>query len=158
MFWTSILSYFTDSSRIIAVYALITLIILKESFDNQKVDCMQQTRSKTSTIDANNICKNRILYNFSSLEGYYENDLYEEDLILSSAKLTINLKDFTSDNNYFIVSYLCAVHVIVILSTTAVLPHLLPISFYLINERTSNHFNEWKYFSYSSIYEIFMCF
>ena len=37
MLWTSVVSHFTDSSRIAAVYATITLIILKESFDNQKV-------------------------------------------------------------------------------------------------------------------------
>lgn len=44
---------------------------------------------------------------------------------------------------------------IVILSTTAISPHLLPVSFYLINKKRSNHFSEWKYFSYSSVYEIF---
>ena len=157
MLLTSIVSYFTDSSRIAAVYAIITLIILKESFDNQKVDCIEIESDKiTGSVNLSNICKNRILYNFSSLKGYYEDEEYKYKLIQSSAKLTINLEDFTSDNNYLIVPYLYAVHIIIIiLSTTAISPHLLPISFYLINDRTGNHFNEWEYFSYSSVYDIF---
>ena len=144
MLWTSIVSYFTDSSRIAAVYAIITLMILKESFDNQKVDCMTQTEFKSSGINPNNVCKNRILYNFPSLKDYYEGELHKEKLILSSAKKVVNLEDFTSDSNYFIAPQLYAIHVIVILSTAAISPHLLPISFHLINKRTSNHFNEWE--------------
>ena len=153
---TSIVSYFTDSSRIAAVYAIITLIILKESFDNQKVDCMSHLeKDKSTNININNVCQNRILYSFSSLKEYYKDEGYRHKLIQSSSKLTINIEYFTSYSNYFLVPYLHAIYIIIILSTTAISPHLLPISFYLINDRTTNHFIEWEYFSYSSVYEIF---
>lgn len=62
MLWTSKVSYFTVSSRTAAVHPIIILIILKELFDNQIVDCMEQTQDKrATTLDSNNICKNRIL-------------------------------------------------------------------------------------------------
>ena len=61
MLCTSIVSYFTDSSRIAAGYLVITLIILKESFDNQKVDCIGiEPNKRTGFVNVNNICKNRI--------------------------------------------------------------------------------------------------
>ena len=40
MSWISIVSYFTDSWVVANIYAFITLIILKESFDSQRVKCM----------------------------------------------------------------------------------------------------------------------
>ena len=48
--------------------------------------------------------------------------------------------------NYFVISYIYGTYVIVILSTAAISPHLLPISFYLINKKTSNYFKEWDLF------------
>ena len=58
MLRTSIVSYFADSSRIATVYAIITLIILKESFDNQKVDCMSHLeKDKSTNINVNNVCQ-----------------------------------------------------------------------------------------------------
>ena len=68
---------------------------------------------------------------------------------------TQNVNDFTTDKNYFIIRYVCGIHVIVILSTTAISPHLLPISFYLINKKTSIYFKERGLFSYSTIYSLF---
>ena len=53
------------------------------------------------------------------------------------------------------IPYIYATHFIVILSTTAITPHLLPISFYLINKETSNHFKELDVSSYSIIYSFF---
>ena len=49
--------------------------------------------------------------------------------------ITININDFTSDRNYFTISYVYGAHLILILSTAGVSPHLLPISFYLINKK-----------------------
>ena len=40
MSWIFIVSYFTDSWVVANIYAFITLIILKESFDSQRVRCM----------------------------------------------------------------------------------------------------------------------
>ena len=53
------------------------------------------------------------------------------------------------------VLYIYVTHFIVILATTAISPHLLPIWFYLINNETSNYFKEWDLFSYSIIYSSF---
>ena len=63
MLWISIVSYFTDSSRIAAVYSIITLIIFKKSFDIQKVICMQDINAAFKA-DMNDVCENRILYNY----------------------------------------------------------------------------------------------
>ena len=71
MLWTAIVSCFTDSSRIAAVYSILTLIILKESFDNQKVICMQDINAAFKA-DMNEVCENRILYNYSTKLGYYD--------------------------------------------------------------------------------------
>ena len=68
MLWTSIVSYCTDSSRIAAVYSIITLIILKKSFDNQLVICMQDINADFKA-DKNDVCENRILYNYSTKLG-----------------------------------------------------------------------------------------
>ena len=137
MFWTSIVSHFTDSSRIAAVYALITLIILKESFDNQKVIYMQDANAAFKG-DWNEVCiENRILYNYWTKPGYHDehNNQKSRDYSNSIKNKTININDFTTDKNYFVVPYIYEIHVIVLLSTTAISPHLLPISFHLLNKK-----------------------
>ena len=154
MLWTSIVSHFTDSSRIAAVYAIITL---KESFDNQKVIYMLDINAAFKG-DMNEVCENIILYNYSTKLGYYDEHNNQEwreysNLIKNE---TININDFTTDRNYFVIPYIYGTHVIVILSTTALSPHLLPISFYLINKKTSNYFKEWDLFSYSILYSFLM--
>ena len=156
MLWTAIVSCFTDSSRIAAVYSILTLIILKESFDNQKVICMQDINAAFKA-DMNEVCENRILYNYSTKLGYYDEHNNEESREYSDSlkNKTININDFTSDKNYFMIPYIYATHFVVILSTTAISPHLLPISFYLINKETSNYFKEWDLLSNSLIYSFF---
>ena len=154
MLWTSIVSHFTDSSRIATVYAIITL---KESFDNQKVIYMLDINAAFKG-DMNEVCENIILYNYSTKLGYYDEHNNQEwreysNLIKNE---TININDFTTDRNYFVIPYIYGTHVIVILSTTALSPHLLPISFYLINKKTSNYFKEWDIFSYSILYSFLM--
>ena len=136
MLWISIVSYFTDSSRIAAVYSIITLIIFKKSFDIQKVICMQDINAAFKA-DMNEVCENRILYNYSTKLGYYDehNNQESRDYANSIKNKTININDFTTDKNYFIVPYVYGIHIIVILSTTAISPHLLLISFYLINKK-----------------------
>lgn len=42
MSWLSILTYFADPSRVAIVYSILTLILLKESFINLKLECMQK--------------------------------------------------------------------------------------------------------------------
>ena len=156
MLWTSIVSYFPDSSKIAAIYAVATLIILKESFDNQRVKCMQDIDAVFKT-DMNEVCENRILYNYSTKLGYYDEHNNEESREYSDSlkNKTININDFTSDKNHFMIPYIYATHFVVILSTTAISPHLLPISFYLINKETSNYFKEWDLLSNSLIYSFF---
>ena len=156
MLWTSIVSYFPDSSKIAAIYAVATLIILKESFDNQRVKCMQDIDTVFKT-DMNEVCEKGILYNCSTKLGYYDEHNNEESRKYSDSlkNKTININDFTSDKNQFMIPYIYATHFVVILSTTAISPHLLPISFYLINKETSNYFKEWDLFSYSLIYSSF---
>ena len=156
MLWTSIVSYFPDSSKIAAIYAIITLIILKESFNNKRVKCMHDIDAAFKA-DMNEVCENRILYNYSTKLGYYDEHNNEESREYSDSlkNETININDFTSDKNYFMIPYVYATHFVVILSTTAISPHLLPISFYLINKEKSNNFKEWDLFSYSLIYSFF---
>ena len=156
MWWTSIVSYFPDSSKIAAIYAIITLIILKESLDNQKVKCMQDIDT-TFKADMNEVCENRILYNYSTKLGYYDEHNNEESREYSDSlkNKTTNINDCTSDKNYFMIPYIYATHFVAILSTTAISLHLLPISFYLINKKSSNYFKEWDLFSYSLIYSFF---
>ena len=62
----------------------------------------------------------------------------------SIKNVTININDFTSDRNYFTISYVYGAHLILILSTAGVSPHLLPISFYLIDKKTKYLFKEWN--------------
>ena len=71
MLWTSIVSYFTDSSKKAAVYPVITLTKLKESFDNQNVICMQDMNAAFKVV-MNDVCENRVLYNYSTKLGYYD--------------------------------------------------------------------------------------
>ena len=156
MLWTSIVSYFPDSSKIAAIYAVMTLIILKEPFDNQIVKCMQDINAAFK-VDMNEVCKNRILYDYLTKWGYYEEQNNQESRGYSDSlkNKTINVNDFTSDKNYFLVPYIYVTHFIVILASTAISPHLLPIWFHLINKETSNYFKEWDLFSYSIIYSFF---
>ena len=70
MIWTFIVSYFTDSSKIAAVCAIILLIILKKWFDNQQTECFFN-KEKDYSLSVNNICENRKLYNFSQSLAYY---------------------------------------------------------------------------------------
>ena len=62
----------------------------------------------------------------------------------SIKNITININDFTSDRNYFTISYVYGAHLILVLSTAGVSPHLLPISFYLIDKKTIYLFKEWN--------------
>ena len=71
MSWISIVSYFTDSSVVANIYAFITLIILKESFHNQRVRCMPHENIAFKE-DINELCENRILFNYSTKLGYYD--------------------------------------------------------------------------------------
>ena len=93
--------------------------------------------------DMNEVCENRILYNYSTKLGYYDEHNNQESREYGNLKNeTIIINDFTTDRNYFVIPYTYGTHVIVILSTTALSPHLLPISFYLINKKTSKYFKE----------------
>ena len=53
---------------------------------------------------------------------------------------------FTSESNYFIIC------------TTAVSPHLLQLSFHLMNEKTGTYFKEWHWMHYDVVYEFFVKF
>ena len=100
------------------------------------------------------VCENRMLYNYSSKLGYYNEHNNNDGKICNNSikkNKTTDLNDFTTSRNYFVVPYIYGTHVVVILATTAISPHLLPISFYLINKKTT-YFNEWKLFSYSTVY------
>ena len=154
MLWTSIVSYFPDSSKIAAIYVIITLIILKESFDNQRVKCMQDIGASFKA-DMNEVCENRIFYNYSTKLGCYDEHNEESREYSDLLKNKRNINDFTSDKNYFMIPYIYATHFVVILSTPAISPYLLPISFYLMNNETSNYFKEWDLFLYSLIYSFF---
>ena len=133
MLWRSIVSYFADSTRLAAIYAVID--------------------------DINKTCQKNVLFNYSTKLGYYDesndhnvNKEHSKDYSNSIQNITININDFTSDRNYFTISYIFGAHLILILSTAGVSLHLLPISFYLINKKTTCVFKEWNLLSYSSIY------
>ena len=92
--------------------------------------------------DINKTCQKRFLFNYSTKLGYYDenndhnvNKEHSRDYSNSIQNITININDFTSDRNYFTISYIYGAHLILILSTVRVSPHLLPISFYLINKK-----------------------
>ena len=143
MLWTSIMSYFADSSRLVAIYSFITLLILHDSFNNEELVCMQN-KDTPVIADVNKIFQERLLFNYSTKLGYDDesnerNDNKEHSRNCSNSikNITININDFTSDKNYFTISYIYGAHLILILSTAGVCPHLLPISFYLVNKKTS---------------------
>ena len=148
MSWLSIVSYFADSSRLAAIYAVITILILNDSFNNEELICMQN-KDTPVIADINKLCHKRLLFNYSTKLGYYdENNDYNNikellrDYSNSIKNITININDFTSDRNYFTISYVYGAHLILILSTAGVSPHLLPISFYLIDKKTIYLFKE----------------
>ena len=64
MLWISIASYFNDSSRFACMYGILTLIVLKESIDIQKVACIDNKEAKVRR-DVNEICKKRLLFNYT---------------------------------------------------------------------------------------------
>ena len=161
MLWTSIVSYFADSSRLAAIYAVITLLILNDSFNNEELVCMQN-KDTPVIADVNKIFQKRLLFNYSTKLGYddennehNDNKEHSRDCSNSIKCITININDFTSDRNYFTISYIYGAHLILILSTAGVSSHLLPISFYLINKKTTCVFKEWNLLSYSSTYSFF---
>ena len=47
-------------------------------------------------------------------------------------------------------------HISVILGTTAISPHLLPISFHLLNKKTEAYFKELDLINYDAVYYIFI--
>ena len=55
------------------------------------------------------------------------------------------------DNNYFLVSYAYGVHITIALGAAAILQHLSPITFHLLNKKTGLYFKEWNLMSFSSI-------
>ena len=58
MLWRSIVSYFADSSRLAAIHAVITILILNDSFNNEELVCMQN--KDTPVIDdINKTCQKR---------------------------------------------------------------------------------------------------
>ena len=68
--------------KIAAVYAVMILTILKESFDNQNVMCMQDMNAAFKG-DMNDVCENRILYNYSTKLGYYdEQDNQKSNIVI----------------------------------------------------------------------------
>ena len=69
MLWSSVVSYFPDSSKIATIYAVTTLSILKEPFD-QIVKCMQDINAALKA-DMDEVCENRILYSYLTKLGYY---------------------------------------------------------------------------------------
>ena len=125
--WTSIVRYLTDSSKITAIYAIISLLTIKESFDNQRVEC--QTNKDVVNFNANAFCTNRVLFNSSS--GIP-----------------------SLDEIYFSVPYVYGFHVAVVLGITSLSPHLLPISVYLLTAETEDYFKEWNKISIEKIYGI----
>ena len=44
-------------------------------------------------------------------------------------------------------------HTLIILTSTAISLHILPILFYLINHKTTEFFEEWNLFSYSVVFK-----
>ena len=144
--WTSVVGYFTDSSKIAAIYEIITLIILQQSFENQKSVCQIETTPRSDLkYDVNEVCSNRLLFNGSL---HYE-------IVGGGGNKVEFKKHFSDDANYFIVPYVYGFHICVIFGTVALSPHLLPISFYLIRTKTGVYFNDWNKISLNSIYRLY---
>ena len=132
MMWTSIVGYFSDSSRIAAIYG-ITLMIRKELIHNEKVICLLSDNNELKG-DINKLCEQRLLFNFISINCDFR-------------KSDVN-NHFTSESNYFIIPHLYGFHLVVILGTTAISPHLLPLSFHLMNKKAGTYFKEWHLMHY----------
>ena len=47
-------------------------------------------------------------------------------------------------------------HISVILGTTAISPHLLLISFHLLNKKPGAYFKEWDMINYHVVYDVFI--
>ena len=60
MLWTSIVSYFADSSKIAAIYAVITVLILNDSSNNEELVCMQNKDTPTIP-EINTLCQKKII-------------------------------------------------------------------------------------------------
>ena len=71
MLWISIVSYFTDSSKKSSCLCSNNISYTKESFDNQNVICMQDMNAAFKVV-MNDVCENRVLYNYSTKLGYYD--------------------------------------------------------------------------------------
>ena len=63
MMRTSIVGYFGDSSRIAAIYGIITLMIRKELIHNEKVICLLSDNNELKG-DINKLCEQLLLFNF----------------------------------------------------------------------------------------------
>ena len=99
--------------------------------------------------DINKLCQKRLLFNYSTKLGYYDennehnvNKEHSRDYSNSIKTITINIDDFTSDRNCFTITYIYGAHLILILSTIGISPYLLPISFYLIKKKKTYIFKE----------------
>ena len=137
----SIVGYFSYSSWIVVIYGIITFTILIESIDNQKKICLLPDDYDLKG-DINKLCEQRLLFNFTSVSSDFR-------------RHNINIH-FTTDSNYFIVPCLYGFHISVILGTTAISPHLLPISFHLLNKKPGAYFKEWDLINYDVVYYIFI--
>ena len=126
--WTAIVGYFTDSSKITCLYGINTLLMLKESLDNQKVLCMKYLLN--IKVDINSIFETRLLFIFIVRGQVFKNDKYEQFRGVG----LINI--IRLNNSYFLVSFICGVHMAIVLGTTAISPYLSPITFHLLNKKT----------------------
>ena len=77
------------------------------------------------------MCESRLLFNYTSSKRSK----------LNNNELT---EHFSNDHNYFIIPYIYDFYFVAILGMTALSPHLLPLSFYLLNKKTSLSFYEWN--------------
>ena len=116
-------------------------MVLKESIDNQKVICLLSDYYDLKS-DIRKLCEQRLLFNFTSVSSDF-------------ARYNIKIH-FDTDGNYFIVPYLYGFHTSVILGTTAISPHLLPISFHLLNKKPGAYFKEWDMINYDVVYDFFL--
>ena len=62
--WSSVVGYFTDSSKISSVHGIITLLIIKELFENQRVVCINNEKDYKVNIII--LCESRLLFNYTS--------------------------------------------------------------------------------------------
>ena len=116
-------------------------MVLKESIDNQKEICLLSDDYDLKG-DINKLCEQRLLFIFTSVSSAFR-------------RHNINIH-FTTDSSYFIVPCLYGFHISVILGTTAISPHLLPISFHLLNKKPGAYFKEWDMINYHVVYDVFI--